>query len=1172
MAIGNYYPVSGSVVDADLFLGTKAGSNNTVNYAAQTVVDYLNTNSKVSIGGQLSFKFVEVPNVPKTISFLGGGGNNTLFSSITQLIVSTSDLYGANITVFLNYLDGSEILLSQQNQPNFFGHYKITSYNQIGISAFYTLNLNFIGGNGNITKDTYYNMGSFILSSNLTVPTLNQVLTAGNTSLLDAKIGSLYLYDSTEFDYGYLSLNDSDFKFYDTFGPSVTMTRNAITLIGGIGGFNGTLSLPVITANRTYTLPNATGTIALTSDIPSLTGYVPYIGATGAVNLGDYDLTVNSITVGKGAGSILTNTAIGFEALKLNTTGQQNTALGYNSLRSVTTGGGNIGIGVNAGYLITTGVRNNFIGLAAGAGTTTGSNNTFMGDFVGRFNTTGSANTLLGKNAGFYFATGNDNTALGYESGYNNESGNRSVFAGYQSGYYAGSGGVYAISVSNSVLIGSNTRVSATPATNQIVIGDSAIGIGDNTVTLGNDSIVTTALKGNVGIGTTSPDRKLTISGTANAYMNFSPSSHRNFVLGSDNLGFILYDNLNAAYRMVVNFSGFVGIGTTNPTARLQINAQGALSTDIAFKIRNSADTRDFLIVNGTGDVYNNGAGGVSTSTVFGENSGRNSSAASNTFFGYFAGNSASSGGSNTAIGRDSLSLNTTGAANTSIGTFSLLSIIGTNNIGIGFNAGRYIADGATSLTTSGESIFIGNGSRANANGENNQIVIGHNAIGLGSNTVVLGSSSILTTALRGNVGIGTTAPAVRLSVQGSGSDTIRVGQTESVTGNKFLNIGMNVAGQYADISATSYAQSYLPVIINGAGGNVGIGTTTPGARLQVKAPGALSTDIAFKIRNSTDNADLFNINGLGNVGIGVGNPAGKLDLFDSASSSLYVRTGSVGANWATGTVLSQLGTYTDHPLVFKTNDTARMRIVNTTGNVLINTITDIPSSKLTVESTTQGFLPPRMTTVQRNAIASPATGLIVYDTDLLSEFQYNGTAWVTYQSQLNGTGFVKASGTTISYDNNTYAPIIVKDFVNSGVSGTNVNTIIRSYLIASNTFVLNDSLDILCSVFKNTTSQNVTLRVYFNTTVSLTGATLVGTYVLNPTTKFVNFQRTNIYAGSSFYCFPSAVSNITDRAVTNVDLSVVPFDNLVNNYIIFAIQLTSSLDAGYIGGIRITK
>ena len=51
-------------------------------------------------------------------------------------------------------------------------------------------------------------------------------------------------------------------------------------------------------------------------------------------------------------------------------------------------------------------------------------------------------------------------------------------------------------------------------------------------------------------------------------------------------------------------------------------------------------------------------------------------------------------------------------------------------------------------------------------------------------------------------------------------------------------------------------------------------------------------------------------------------------------------------------------------------------------------------SAVLDVQSTTHGFLPPRMTTTQKNAIASPATGLMVYDTTLNNIQEYNGTMW----------------------------------------------------------------------------------------------------------------------------------------------------------------------------------
>jgi uncharacterized protein (TIGR02145 family) len=66
--------------------------------------------------------------------------------------------------------------------------------------------------------------------------------------------------------------------------------------------------------------------------------------------------------------------------------------------------------------------------------------------------------------------------------------------------------------------------------------------------------------------------------------------------------------------------------------------------------------------------------------------------------------------------------------------------------------------------------------------------------------------------------------------------------------------------------------------------------------------------------------------------------------------------------------------------------------------NVGIGTNTPNASAVLDASSTTQGFLPPRMTYAQRNAIVNPAAGLIVYCTDCANggEMQYfNGTGWI---------------------------------------------------------------------------------------------------------------------------------------------------------------------------------
>jgi hypothetical protein len=68
-------------------------------------------------------------------------------------------------------------------------------------------------------------------------------------------------------------------------------------------------------------------------------------------------------------------------------------------------------------------------------------------------------------------------------------------------------------------------------------------------------------------------------------------------------------------------------------------------------------------------------------------------------------------------------------------------------------------------------------------------------------------------------------------------------------------------------------------------------------------------------------------------------------------------------------------------------------------GNILVGTTTNVASSKVTIDSTTQGFLPPRMTTTQKNAIGTPAAGLMVFDTTLVKLCVYNGTTWETITS-----------------------------------------------------------------------------------------------------------------------------------------------------------------------------
>ncbi|MBJ2173817.1 hypothetical protein JBL43_06175 [Aureibaculum sp. A20] len=79
-----------------------------------------------------------------------------------------------------------------------------------------------------------------------------------------------------------------------------------------------------------------------------------------------------------------------------------------------------------------------------------------------------------------------------------------------------------------------------------------------------------------------------------------------------------------------------------------------------------------------------------------------------------------------------------------------------------------------------------------------------------------------------------------------------------------------------------------------------------------------------------------------------------------------------------------------------------------------IGTTTPDASAALDIDATDKGLLIPRMTTTQRTAIVSPALGLLTYDTDTKSVWNYDGTAWVEGSG---GAGkFVDGATSAIAY------------------------------------------------------------------------------------------------------------------------------------------------------------
>jgi hypothetical protein len=399
---------------------------------------------------------------------------------------------------------------------------------------------------------------------------------------------------------GYTSINGSRIATVSgisaSFGLNALMngTGYANSAFGGNSLTNNTsglrntaLGVDALYSNTTGNRNTATGVHALnTNNIGSDNTAFGYgagftsTSTTGMTAFGAYTLYFNT------TGS--RNTATGYTALQLNTTGSDNTANGYFTLNANTTGSANTATGYLALRNNTSGINNTGTGNAALTTNTIGYNNTANG-YNSLFNNTGGfQNTANGYTSLSANTTGSNNTASGLDSLAGNTTGTNNTASGFSSGKFIANGTTANQTSNNSLYLGYGTRALANGDTNEVVIGASAIGNGSNSVTLGNTSITSTVLRGNVS---TSGQ----ISGTDGLVTKVNAGVCDDTTFTADTNGNLCIDSTNG--RIYYRYGG--AWHYTAQTAGFQIPEYEAFSYDFdknAFDKDKALKAGDFLI------------------------------------------------------------------------------------------------------------------------------------------------------------------------------------------------------------------------------------------------------------------------------------------------------------------------------------------------------------------------------------------------------------------------------------------------------------------------------------------------------------------------------------------------------------------------------------------------
>ncbi|OGZ05555.1 MAG: hypothetical protein A2845_04190, partial [Candidatus Lloydbacteria bacterium RIFCSPHIGHO2_01_FULL_49_22] len=622
-----------------------------------------------------------------------------------------------------------------------------------------------------------------------------------------------------------------------------------------IGSLNNALGQSALYSNTTGSQNNALGAYALTSNT----------GGTNNNALGYYALYSNTIGYH--------NNALGAYTLNSNTTGYDNNALGHTALYSNTTGYNNNTLGQSALYSNTTGVENNSLGAYTLYSNTTGSYNTALGQNAIRTNTTGTDNSGLGSNALRLNSTGASSTAVGANAGRANTTGSYNLFMGMNAGYRVESQGAQL----------AGRPVSLATLSNAIAIGAQAQITRSNAMVLGGVNEFAT----DIVTGTTSPWAKLSIMntyGSTTALFDIATTTNAN---GSAT---------SSLFRVLA--SGALGMGA-NTNASIFING-GGTTTNTLGALRNVVIGSEGMSYYTTGATDNIALGyqalyGSSSVPMTGDHNFaagyqalyKNTTGSYNNANGYQALLFNTTGSGNNALGYQSLTSNTTGGWNNTLGFQSLNhNTTGSNNNALGYQSLFYNTTG-TNNNALGQSALFNNttGEWNNALGYqsliSNTTGYDNNALGytaLYSNDTGSENNALGNTALYSNTtGSFNTALGYQAGFNvTTGYDNIFLGHDANIGGTAittgYNNIGMGYNIKFPAVSSSNmmnignFLFANLPATTTGTTlttqpliGKLGVGTSSPYAKLTVWGGDTLDTSRAFEAVNSASTS-LFSI------------------------------------------------------------------------------------------------------------------------------------------------------------------------------------------------------------------------------------------------------------------------------------------------------------------------